>query len=170
MLMPDGRTTWVPAGYELPLVLPYREGQPVPTGYHLEERPSRGALTTSYLLTGIPYGIGLIAAFSSQFANQSVYLFVPWAGPWLTLGLRDSVCQSNEEVSEATSNDTLKCATDALVVSALIVDGIIQAAGGTVLLVSYLAPQQKLVRDELGLGIRPVRMGTGYGLGAFGRF
>src|SRR5690606_1057318 len=68
MLMPAGSTTWVPAGYELPPVLPYREGQPVPAGYHLEERPSRGALTTGYLLTGIPYDIGLIAAFSGQFA------------------------------------------------------------------------------------------------------
>jgi hypothetical protein len=161
MPAPDGSYTWVPAGYQLPPVLPYREGQPVPPGYHVEERRSRGALITGYILTGVPYVIGLIAATSSNFANSSGYLLVPWAGPWLTLGFRKNHCE--------TSSDPAECFEDMGVGMGLVFDGIIQGAGGVVLLAAYLAPRPKLVRDgQVSFRFTPV--GTGYGVGASGRF
>lgn len=173
MMTPDGRYSWVPAGYELPPVLPYREGQPVPRGYHLEERVSRGAAITGFVLTGVPYMFGAVAAFSSNFVNKSGYLLVPWAGPWLTLALRDSTCDdidSGNNDANQTASDSVGCVGDTFVGFALVMDGIIQAAGGTVLLVAYLAPRQKLVRNEPAVGFAPVRVGSGYGLGAYGTF
>lgn len=161
MPAPDGGYVWVPGAYELPPTLPYREGQPVPPGYHVEERRSRGAIITGYILTGVPYGIGLLAAVSSNFTNSSGYLLVPWAGPWLTLGFRKNRCE--------TSEDPAQCAEDMGVGMGLVMDGIVQGAGGVLLLVAHLAPYQKLIRnDQVSFRFTPV--GTGYGVGASGIF
>jgi len=169
MLTPDGRYTWVPSGYQLPPVLPYEEGRPIPSGYHLEERPRQGAVVTGFILTGIPYGMGLIAAFTSEFANKSAYLALPWAGPWLTLGARESRCSGSSTSTEGES-DTMECAEDAMVITGLIIDGILQAVGGALLLAGYLAPSEELVRDGVAFGVVPARVGSGHGLSAIGSF
>lgn len=168
MPTPDGRYVWVPAGYELPAVMPYREGQAVPPGYHLEERPIRAALITGYVVTGVPYIVGLLVATTSGFPNQSAFLLVPWAGPWLTLGLRESRCET--ETSEDATTEGDGCIEDVAAGFALIFDGLIQAAGGALVLVGYLAPQTKLVRDAPPVSVTVQRVGTGYGVSAFGVF
>ena len=172
MLTPEGRYAWLPGGYELPPVLPYEEGRPVPSGYHLEEEPRRGAVVTGYVLTGVPYGVGLAAAFSSEFANGGAYLAVPWAGPWLTLGMRQSKCKQDTASTSGTESDSdaLGCAGDAAIVTSLIIDGILQAVGGTLLLTGYLITSQKLVRDPVAWQILPTRVGSATGLAAVGSF
>jgi hypothetical protein len=127
---------------------------------------------TGYILTGIPYGIGLLAAVGSNFTNKSGYLLVPWAGPWLTLGLRDSRCEDLESESDfdEAASDTWGCTEDAMVDWVLVMDGIIQAAGGAVLLAGYLATSPKLVRNEPGFALAPAPVGSGYGLSALGSF
>jgi hypothetical protein len=162
---PDGTSyTWVPAGYQPPPILPYREGKPIPPGYQLEERSRRGAVITGYVLTGIPYGIGLISAYSSEFANKSGYLLVPWAGPWLTMGLRDSTDENGS------SDPALSCGADALVFMGLLIDGMIQLAGGITLTIGYVAKKQVLVYQGATFRIAPSRVGSGYGLNALGTF
>jgi hypothetical protein len=47
----------------------------------------------------------------------------------------------------------------------LIVSGVVQAAGGTLLLVGLLNPKPALVRDDTALRVRPMTVGSGYGLG-----
>lgn len=168
MPSPDGRYVWVPAGYELPPVMPYREGQPVPPGYHLEERPIRAALITGYVITAVPYFTGLLIAATSGFPNRSIFLVVPWAGPWLTLGLRENRCDT--ETYDEDSTDADGCIEDAVAGFALVFDGLMQGAGGALVLVGYLAPQTKLVRDTPPVSFRVRRMGAGYGISAFGVF
>lgn len=168
MPSPDGRYVWVPEGYELPPVMPYREGQPVPPGYHLEERPIRAALITGYVVTAVPYFTGLLIAATTGFPNRSAFLAVPWAGPWLTLGLRENRCEPETYSEDSTDADG--CIEDAVASMVLIFDGVIQAAGGTLVLVGYLAPQTKLVRDAPAMSFTVRRMGAGYGLSAFGVF
>src|SRR5687768_3783361 len=58
-----------PWAYNYPPVYPYREGMPLPPGYHLEERPRRGLVIAGWLAAGIPYGLGLSFAASSDFGN-----------------------------------------------------------------------------------------------------
>jgi hypothetical protein len=47
----------------------------------------------------------------------------------------------------------------------LVVDGIMQATGTTLLLVGYLNTKEELVRDDRALRLRPMKLGTGYELG-----
>jgi hypothetical protein len=158
----------VPAGYQLPPVLPYKEGRPIPPGYRLEERPRRGLLITGYILSGVGYGIGLLGAYSSGFANKSGWMVVPWAGPWLTMGLRDY--HDCDSVDDEETDDPLDCSVDALVVFALFMDGMLQLGGGIPLLIGYTVKKKELVRQDASLHLLPTRVGDGYGLTALGSF
>jgi len=164
----DGGWIWVPGKYQLPEVLPYREGQFVPHGYHLEERPIRAAIITGYVLTAVPYVIGALVASTSGFPNQSGFLLVPWAGPWITLGLRKNRCETSYDESYEETTD--HCVEDTAAGVALAFDGIIQAAGGTLLVVGYLVTKTKMVRDAPAVSFTLRPMGAGYGLSAFGSF
>lgn len=173
---PDGKTyVQVPPGYEAPLELPYREGQPIPSGYHLEERPRRGAVITGYVLGGVGYGAAVLAALGSDFANHSGWLLLPVVGPWLTLGLRDYHDCSNQTSSDSTSSDydstyDEECVEDGFAMAGLIIDGMLQAAGATLVFIGHAAPKQVLVRGQISLRLTPLRVGPGYGLGVMGAF
>ena len=152
----------------MPDELPYREGAPIPVGYHREERPRTGLITAGWIVTAIPYGVGLVAAAGSEFRNQSGWLAVPYAGPWLTIGRRDYSCDDSAEESDA--NEGLKCFGDVFLVMGLVFDGLVQAAGGTMLLIGHTSPKTLLVRDEATLRVRPMHVGSGHGLGIDGSF
>jgi hypothetical protein len=157
-----------PPGYHRPPPpdeLPYREGAPIPAGYHREERLRTGLVTAGWIVTAIPYGIGLIAAAGSDFRNQSGWLAVPYAGPWLTIGRRDYSCDDSDDEDAG-----LKCFGDVFLVMGLVFDGLVQAAGGTMLLIGYTSPKTLLVRDDAKLHLRPMRIGSGHGLGIDGSF
>ncbi len=144
----------------------YEDGDPIPPGYRVREQPRRGLVTAGYIVTLIPYGISAMAAMSADFQNQSGYLLLPFVGPWMTIGRRSYAdCGTNESARE---NGT--CVLDILVVIGLGMDGIMQVAGGTLLLTGYLATTRRLVRNDVSLTLRPQVIGTGYGLGASGTF
>jgi hypothetical protein len=143
-----------------PLNRRYVEGDPVPAGYHVEEKSHQGLVTAGLVVLLIPYGISALSAVAAKGSNESSWLYVPVAGPWLTMGWREyGSCQ------RPSMDDSLRCVADIFVVMGLILDGIIQVTGGTLLLVGYLNTKQELVRDEAALRIRPVQVGSGYGLG-----
>jgi hypothetical protein len=135
-------------GYQAPYELPYRAGQPVPSGYRLVEEPRYGLVTAGYLAAGIPYGIGLVVALSTDFDNGTEWLAVPFAGPWLTLGQRRYHC---DESSSGNSDDAAGCLGDVFVVMGLVMDGLIQAAGGALLLTGYLSTKKTLIREDVAL-------------------
>jgi hypothetical protein len=146
-------------------VLRYEEGQPIPAGYHLAERPRTGLVTAGWILTGIAYGIGVTAAVGADFDNESGWLAAPFVGPWLTLGRRNYHCDKNSD-----THDSAGCVADIFVVMGLITDGVLQTGGGTLLLVGYLSTKQELVRDGARLRIHPMRVGSGQGVGISGSF
>jgi hypothetical protein len=157
---PAGTAPWA---YNYPPVYPYRDGMPLPPGYHLEERPRRGLVIAGWLAAGIPYGLGLTFAASSDFENESGWLAVPFLGPWLTLQKRDYGCDDDDEA------DDHSCLEDA-VIAPLILSGIAQTAGGTLLLVGYLATKTYAVRNDVSYVVVPSRVGSGYGLTWAGEF
>ena len=107
-----------------------------------------------------------MAASAAQFENGSVWLAVPVAGPWLTMGQRSSAC----DTSDPTAKEGLKCAGDVFAVMALIMDGVAQATGATLLAIGYSATKTVLVRDDQIMRISPMPIGTGYGAGVVGLF
>jgi hypothetical protein len=148
--------------------LPYREGAPIPAGYHLEERPRTGLITAGWIVTAIPYGIGVIGAAGAEFRNASGWLTVPFVGPWLTIARRDYSCEESDD--DGDGDEAVQCLGDVFLVTALIFDGIVQATGGTLLAIGYADPKTLLVRDDARLRIRPSQMGSGYGIGLDGSF
>jgi hypothetical protein len=144
---------------QLPPRYPYKEGQLIPPGYHLEDRPRQGFVAAGYIVTAVPYAIGLLAAVSADFANHSGWLVVPFVGPWLTLGRRENACVGRAESAQ----DDGDCWTD-LVMAPLIMDGIVQTIGGTFLAIGYLATKEWVVRDDLAYVVVPAPIGSGYGL------
>jgi hypothetical protein len=146
---------------------PWHPGEPAPPGYHVEDKPRAGLVTAGLIVTAIPYAFSVIAATAAQSANESGWLYVPFAGPWVTMGQRSYVCDFN---SRQSTGQSLECTGEIFLVMGLIADGVIQAAGGSLLLVGLLATKPELVRDNEGVRIAPMRIGTGYGAGLFGAF
>ena len=155
------------AGYQAPYELPYRAGQPIPSGYRLVEEPRYGLVTAGYLVAGIPYGLGLVVAMSTNFDNGTEWLAVPFVGPWLTMGQRNYHCDENPD---GTSEDAAGCLADVFVVMGLLMDGLMQAGGGALLLTGYLTTKKTLVREDLALSIRPIVGSSAWGFAASGRF
>jgi hypothetical protein len=103
---------------------------------------------------------------SAGFKNATPYLLVPFIGPWLTIGRRH---YSNCTKGIASNNDW-GCATDAVVVIFLAMDGLMQAGGGAMLLTGYLATRKKLVRNNVAWTVTPSLIDSGYGLSVQGLF
>ena len=138
----------------------WRDGDPVPPGYHVEEKPRSGLVTGGLIMVLVPYSIGAFAAISAKFGNESTWLLAPVVGPWLTMGARNYF-----SCPRSGGGDTLGCAADVFVVMGLVVSGVVQAAGATLLLVGVLNPKPTLVHDDTSLRVRPMTIGSGYGLG-----
>jgi hypothetical protein len=160
-----------PPGYQYgqpaspPPHLPYNEGQPIPAGYQIEETTRKGPIIAGALVLGIPYVIGLSLASASDFANNSGWLIVPALGPWMTLGTRDTSCD------EEGFGEAVTCVVDIYVGAFLVLDGLAQAAGATLLVWGITSTKQRLVRSDLAsLTLRPMRVGSGHGFGVSGAF
>lgn len=145
----------------MPPTLRYRTGDPIPPGYHLEERARMGLIRTGLVLTIVPWAVGAVGAFGADFENHSSWLAVPWAGPWLTLGRRDYPCGEDREV---------KCVGETFAIMGIIADGVMQTAGGTLLLIGALVPKTELVRNDLAVRVTPMSVAGGHGIGLSGRF
>ena len=149
--------------YPRPRPHAYREGDPVPPGFHVEDKPRSGLVTAGLVLVLVPYAIGAFASIAANFGNESSWLLAPVVGPWITMGQRHyNGCDSS---SKSDASNALGCTADVFVTMGLIVSGIMQATGGTLLLLGYLNPKPTLVRDDAVLRIRPMNVGSGYGLG-----
>jgi hypothetical protein len=120
------------------------------------------------IVAGVPYFFSIVAASAAQSSNASGWLFVPVAGPWLTMGQRAYGC--NLDATNQTTGQSLQCVGDIFVVMGLIADGVMQATGATLLVVGATATKSTLVRDLESFHVAPMRVGTGYGAGVIGSF
>jgi hypothetical protein len=150
---------------EPPRQLPYREGDPTPQGYRYVERTRTGMVVAGALVLGIPYTLGLYAAAAANFENGSAWLAVPGLGPFLMIAARDDECAEREDVG-----DRFECAGEVLLTIVLVLDGLAQTAGGTLLVIGSTSPKRLWVRQDVAVSVGPMRVGSGYGLGAVGSF
>jgi hypothetical protein len=146
----------------------WRDGDPVPAGYHVEDVPRSGLVKAGFIVTGIPYFFSVVAALTARTDNESGWLFVPFAGPWVTMGRRNYGC--NPDANNPSTEQSLTCVADVFVVMGLIFDGVVQATGGALLLAGYVATKPGLVRNDDTLRVLPMRIGSGMGIGAAGDF
>jgi hypothetical protein len=77
-------------------------------------------------------------------------------------GAKDTNCEPSRDFCSS-DNSGLR--------GVLVLDGLMQTAGATLLAVGFLYPRQRLVPNPLKLSFVPARIGQhGYGLGAVGTF
>jgi hypothetical protein len=155
----------LPPGMQPPAEYPYTPGDPILEGYHVEDRPRRGMVVAGYLVAGIPYGLGVLVAGAKRFENEMHWMLLPFAGPWLTFAFRERACN---EIGE-TAFDSWHCVSDRMSEWLLIGDGVLQAVGGTFLLIGYTSTRPFAVRnDSATLHLTPAPIGDGYGVFAWG--
>lgn len=147
----------------------YRDGDPIPAGYHPEERVRTGFVVAGSITLGVGYLPALSVAMSSNLSADH-WLFVPAIGPWMDLGARPR-CQ--------TGNSDTGCLGEALYDILLVWDGIAQTTGAVLLLVGVASPKTVLVRNDMAssspprahVSIAPRPMGHGgFGLALSGDF
>jgi hypothetical protein len=155
-----------PAPYwQAPETLPYRADSPIPAGYRVVEKPRMGLIITGGILIGVPYIIGLSAVSTRSYNNGANWLAIPVLGPWLALGARRSACNRSDN-----TDGSLACAGDVLATTGLIFDGIIQTAGGTLLVIGLAVPKKVLLRQDVAARITFAPIGSGYGIATLGTF
>ncbi len=151
-----------------PKSLPY-EGGRVPEGYHVDESVRRGPAIGGAITFGVAYMMGITAASSYSFSNQSGWLALPLAGPFITMWTRENRCLSSSDTS---SYPSTPCEDDKATVRMLLVlDGMAQVTGVALFAWGMSTTSKRLVRNDVTrLVVAPTRVGSGYGLGALGSF
>jgi hypothetical protein len=147
-----------PSGY--PLVLPYREGVPVPRGYHVEERPASGLLWTGGVAWGVGYAAGLGLAMSESFENGTGWTVLPLIGPFAAIGAREFKCRVNgddiDDIDDVddTADEAERCIrraqTEAISIALLAADGMVQVTGALLFAAGLASGTKELVWDGIG--------------------
>jgi hypothetical protein len=161
-----------------PTEMRYVEGKPIPPGYHLESRARRGLVISGPILFGVPYVLSMSVAASSPYEPDR-WLYAPVFGPFVNLALRKNECDI-PSVS-GSSSVTVSCSGDSATRFFLMLDGLLQTGGATMLILGLALPQRLLVRDDapyvgssrshFAWAVAPQAMGrAGYGLSLAGIF
>lgn len=143
-----------------PAELEYDEGMAIPPGYRKVERTRTGLVLSGSIVLGVSYAISVSDAFSTE--GETGWLAVPVAGPFIMSSQLECDTEFRFDCEPSLSRELL------------ILYGIGQLTGATLLTIGIAATKEVLVRDGSELGqarIGPIRIGKdGYGLGAQGRF
>jgi hypothetical protein len=161
-----------------PMEMRYIEGRPIPPGYHLETRVRKGLVVSGPIIFGIPYLLSISVAASSKYAPDR-WLYAPVIGPFVNLTTRSDDCNPNSSTSGATG--FVECTGESSARFFLMMDGVMQTAGATLLILGLALQQQLLVRDDapftgkngshFAWTVSPYATGKqGYGVGVVGIF
>ncbi len=158
--------------YNGPEEMKYRDGDPIPPGYHVDTRMRKGLVIAGSVITGVPWLIGLPTALGSE-TSADRWLLVPVIGPWGDYASRPK-CQDTDTASGA-----FDCVGEGLIRALLVLDGILQTTGAILFTVGIAAEKTVLVRNDVAIvhetkrtvKFLPSRVGpNAFGLTAFGEF
>ncbi len=141
----------------LPPLLPYKKGLPVPPGYRVVERSATGLTVGGGLTFGAAYAAGLALAASQSFGNGTGYTAIPVIGPWAAIGGRTFNCKvavATTSVSSVALQKAInKCVgfafDEVTTVVFLTADGLVQATGAVLFFIGIASGYEELVRDDL---------------------
>ena len=150
-----------------PARLHYNDGDPVPAGYRVVHRSIQGLVIAGTVVFCVSYGIALSVAMIDDFEDQTSWLAVPIAGPWLMMWNR-----SRPDCDQNSGSGCVDRSLETILRFYLAVDGVAQAAGA-LMLAFGVAGRNILVRDYgyASLHLTPGPIGRdGYGAMLSGRF
>lgn len=161
---------------DLPPILPYRKGLPVPPGYRVVQRSATG-LTLGGGLTFLgAYAAALGLAATQGFENGTGYTAIPVVGPWAAIGGRTFKCNAPVTTNTVAAlqraiNKCVGTAFDEVVtVVFLTADGLVQATGAVLFFVGLGSGYLELVREDLPQTAVHVLPEGGFGLTVRGSF
>lgn len=149
-------------GQSLPLRLPFEQGDPIPSGYSVEERYDKALTVGGGVVLGSAYLTAVVLAASSSESGQG-WLMVPLIGPFAAIMKQETTCgdaTSLQPVSTQDCVETVNAATRRTVV--VLADGLLQVAGATMLVIGLATPERQLVLDS-GVTLVPGVAGGDYG-------
>ncbi len=127
----------------------WQEGEPIPAGYHPVTRMRTGLVVGGAVTFGVMYlFFGVLPGAIGMDAHHGEYgaFFAPIVGPFIMM----------PQTGSASLNVLLA------------LDGIAQAAGAAMLIAGIAAPKTILIRNDLGLTVKPTPMSFGKNSGGFG--
>lgn len=132
------------------VLMDYIEGQPVPPGYTVMERPRKGLTITGSILLGVSYGISLAVAAGSEYDDTYGWLAIPVAGPLI----------ASARIDDCDSDGT--CEDNGTERGFLMLDALTQGAGAAMLIIGLAVPKKVLVRNlAFELTVRPTVVARG---------
>lgn len=161
----------------LPPLLPYKEGLPVPPGYRVVHRPAKGLTLGGGLTFAAAYVAGLGLAASQGFDNGTAYTAIPLVGPWAAIGGRSFKCAvpitgtaTGAAVQRALNACVGRAFDEVTTVIFLTADGLIQATGAVLFFVGLASGRDELVRQDLPKTAVTIFPEGGAGLSVSGHF
>jgi hypothetical protein len=136
------------------MIRDWHDGDPIPWGYHREERARKGEVIAGSIVFGVTYLYsGFVAAIGEDLSpghSRVSALYIPVLGPFIELHESDS----------ATLNYLL------------VLDGVAQGVGAALFLHGLSSPHAVLVRNDLAMvTVTPAQFGKdGAGVMMLGRF
>jgi len=153
-----------------PALLPYREGLPIPLGYHVEHRSANGLIGAGLASLIISYTAAIVLGASANFKDGTGWLVLPVVGPWAAIGARSYHCDNNPlHANQCVSGAFSEVQTIAILSG----DAVIQATGTVLFIAGLASGSDELVRSDLRASVRisPRSVGaTGFGIGVDGLF
>ena len=142
---------------------PYRDGAPIPQGYHVEEKMRKSAISIGSIVFPLSYGLTTV---SSLFGGSAEYLMYPVMGPFLTMAKRD-----NFECGDG-SLSSLCTMGDVSIYFVLTVFAIAQISSLASIGIGILYKEKRLIKDSSRAKVQlsPILFKSGGGVGANGRF
>jgi len=124
-----------------------------PPGYHTESRARSGFVVAGAVMFGISYVLSATVAISAQAGNDSGYqaLFVPVVGPFIALGSTHATVGTNDATVQVER---------VFGAMGLVIDGLIQVSGASLLVVGLAVRRDVVVRDPPP-GVPSVAIGGG---------
>jgi len=93
-----------------PALLPYREGLPIPLGYHVEHRSANGLIGAGLASLIISYTAAIVLGASANFKDGTGWLVLPVVGPWAAIGARSYHCDNNPlHANQCVSGASARC-------------------------------------------------------------
>ncbi len=158
------QATYVPQSVAMSgprIIKDWQDGDPIPDGYRVGQRPRTGLIVGGAVTFGVLYFFSVLGAAIVHDANSAVgsndnadALFIPGVGPFLQMW----------KTTSATGN----------VLN--VIDGLGQSGGLVMIYVGLTSPRRVLVRNDLAKPIKPLILPTPYvgqssaGLGLVGQF
>ena len=131
-------------------------GQTICVRYREVKKARTGLIIGGSVMLAVGYGIAASIAGANDFNDVTGWLAVPIAGPFITMGAHDyGNCGTD-------SSCALVGLGDFFATIGLVLNGLVQVGGATMLIVGAAVPTKERV-PEIAAGPRAV--GSGYGFG-----